>query len=112
MIVACAGPPPSGRSLKNISNKIPFLIEKVLDIVDAIVRWWFRRYQVRFDSVLMKSNGTDLERIKEWVEEGKVKAVVGKVLKFTNLEGMKDECTRIMNGKGGVGKVVIEIIAD
>jgi len=60
----------------------------------------------------MKSNGSDLEKIKEWVEVGKMKPVVGKVLKFANLEGIKDECTRIMNGKGGVGKLVIDIITD
>jgi len=62
--------------------------------------------------VLMKPNGSELERIKEWVEDGKIKPVVGKVLKFVNLEGIKEECTRIMKGKGGVGKVVINIIAD
>jgi NADPH:quinone reductase-like Zn-dependent oxidoreductase len=60
----------------------------------------------------MKPNGSELERIKEWVEEGKIKPVVGKVLKFENLEGIKEECTRIKKGKGGVGKVVINIIAD
>jgi NADPH:quinone reductase-like Zn-dependent oxidoreductase len=112
MIMACAGPPPSGRNLKNISTEIPFVIEKILDFFDAITRWWIGRSQVEFDSVLMKCNGDDLERIKEWVEEGKIKPVVGKVLKFKDLQGIKDECTRIMNGKGGVGKVVIEFITD
>ena len=112
MIVICAGPPPTGRALKNISPEIPLVVEKVLDFLDAIVRWWVGRYQVKYDSVLMKSNGSDLERIKVWVEEGKIKPVVGKVLKFANLEGIREECTRMMKGKGGVGKVVIDIIAD
>ena len=112
MIVACAGAPPSGHSLKNISTEIPVVVEKVLNFVNAITRWWFGRYQVNFESVLMKVNGSELERIKEWVEDGKIKPVVGKVLKFSNLEGIKEECMRIMKGKGGVGKVVIEIIVD
>jgi NADPH:quinone reductase-like Zn-dependent oxidoreductase len=60
----------------------------------------------------MKPKGSELERIKEWVEEGKIKPVVGKVLKFANLEGIKEECTRISKGKGGVGKVVVDIISD
>ncbi|TVY24898.1 NADPH-dependent alkenal/one oxidoreductase-like protein [Lachnellula hyalina] len=112
MIVACAGPPSSGRNLRNISTDVPFLIEKILDFVNGIVRWWVGRYQVKFDTVLMKSNGTELERIKTWVEEGKLRPVVGKVLKFADLEGIKEECGRIMKGRGGVGKVVIDIIAD
>jgi NADPH:quinone reductase-like Zn-dependent oxidoreductase len=113
MVVACAGPaPPSGRNLRKISTEIPFLIEKILDVLDSIFRWWVGRYQVEFDSVLMKPNGGELERIKEWVEEGKIKPVVGKVLKFAKLEGIREECSRIMKGKGGVGKVVIDIITD
>jgi NADPH:quinone reductase-like Zn-dependent oxidoreductase len=60
----------------------------------------------------MKPNGSELEKIKEWVEEGKIKPVVGRVLKFANLEGIKEECTRIMKGKAGVGKVVINVITD
>jgi NADPH:quinone reductase-like Zn-dependent oxidoreductase len=112
MIVACAGTPPSGRNLKNISTEIPVIVEKVLDFINAIAQWYFGRYQVKFDSVLMKSNGNELERIKDWVEEGKIKPVIGKVLKFADLGGIKEECTRIMKGKGGIGKVVVEIIAD
>lgn len=112
MIVACAGPPSSGRDLKNISTDVPYLVEKILNLVNAVVRWWVGRYQVKFDTVLMKANGGDLERIKTWVEEGKLRPVVGKVLKFVDLEGIKEEGERIMKGKGGVGKVVIDIIAD
>ncbi|TVY21678.1 2-methylene-furan-3-one reductase [Lachnellula arida] len=112
MVVACAGPPCSGRDLKNISTDVPFLVEKILNLVNAVVRWWVGRYQVRFDTVLMKSNGGALERIKMWVEEGRLRPVVGTVLKFVDLEGIKGEGERIMMGKGGVGKVVIDIIAD
>ena len=110
--MTCAGPPPSGVNLKNISTEIPFLVEKILDIVAAIVRWYFGMYHVKFDSVLMKANGDKLERIRGWVEEGRIQPVVGKVLKFANLEGIKHECMRISKGNGGVGKVVIEIISE
>ncbi len=85
---------------------------KILDFVEAITKWRVGRYGVNFDSVLMKVNGSELEKIKTWVEEGKIKPVVGKVLKFADLNRIKEECTRIMTGKGGVGKVVIQIIAE
>ena len=112
MVVTCTGIPPSGRNLKNISPDVPFLLVKLLNFFHAMTRWWIGRYHVKFDHVLMKSNGGDLEKIKVWVEEGKIKPVVGKVLKFANLEGIREECIRMKNGKGGVGKVVIDIITD
>jgi NADPH:quinone reductase-like Zn-dependent oxidoreductase len=60
----------------------------------------------------MKVHGKELESIKTWIEEGKIRPVVGKVLKFSNLDGIKEECTRISKKKGGVGKLVIEIISE
>jgi NADPH:quinone reductase-like Zn-dependent oxidoreductase len=112
MIMACAGPPPSGRNLKTISNDVPSFVQIFLNLVDTIIKWWFWRSQINYDSVLMKSDGKDLEQIKGWVEEGRIRPAVGKVLKFGNLEGIKEEGMRIMKGKGGVGKVVVSIIMD
>ncbi|KUJ11229.1 putative alcohol dehydrogenase [Mollisia scopiformis] len=113
MIITCAGPsPPSGRNLKNISSAINRFIEKLLDLIDNLTRWWVGRSGVNYDSVLMKANGSELERVRTWVEEHKIRPVVGKVLKFRDLVGIREECGRVMKGKGGVGKVVVEVIAE
>lgn len=57
----------------------------------------------------MKADGDELEKIRGWVEEGKIKPVVGKVLSFDQLELIKEECERIRQGRGGLGKLVIDI---
>ena len=109
--MTCAGIPPSGSNITNISNETPTVVIKALDLINGLSKWWVGRYQVKVDFVLMKPKGSELERIKEWVEEGKIKPVVGKVLEFKDLEGIREECMRMSEGKGGVGKVVIEIVS-
>jgi NADPH:quinone reductase-like Zn-dependent oxidoreductase len=84
-------------------------VVKVLDGAQAAVRWWIGRQDIKFDSVLMKADGDELEKIRGWVEEGKIKPVVGKVLSFDQLELIKEECERIRQGRGGLGKLVIDI---
>jgi hypothetical protein len=87
-------------------------VEKILNFLDALTRWWIGRYDVKYDSVLMKVKGGELEIVKGWVEEGKIRPVVGKVLGFGDLEGIRRECGRVMDGRGGVGKVVIQLLSE
>jgi len=35
--------------------------------------------------------------------------MVGKVVKFSDLQGIKDVCTQIASAKGGIGKAVGQI---
>jgi NADPH:quinone reductase-like Zn-dependent oxidoreductase len=64
---------------------------------------------VQWDAVLQKSNKKDLEKIARWVEEGKLKAVVGKVIKLEDVSELREACIQLLSGKGGLGKVVVEI---
>jgi hypothetical protein len=50
-----------------------------------------------------------LQKISVWVEEGELRAVVGKVLKLENIEDLRETCVQMMSGKGGLGKVVVAI---
>jgi hypothetical protein len=43
------------------------------------------------------------------VEEGKLKAVVGKVIKLENVGELREACIQLLSGKGGLGKVVVKI---
>jgi hypothetical protein len=46
-------------------------------------------------------------------EEGKLKAVVGGVVRFDDLNSIREECERIGSGKGArIGKVVVEIVQE
>jgi NADPH-dependent curcumin reductase CurA len=68
---------------------------------------------VKYDSMLQKPSKQGLERIGQWAEEGKLKAVVGGVVRFDDLNSIREECERIGSGKGGrMGKVVVEIVQE
>jgi NADPH:quinone reductase-like Zn-dependent oxidoreductase len=67
--------------------------------------WW----GVNYSYLVMQGNAKDLQRLKGWVEEGKVKPIVGSVVKLSDIEGVRKGCQQILDGKGGVGKFVVEI---
>ena len=61
--------------------------------------------------MLQKPGKRDLERIRQWAEQGKLKAVVGGIVMLDDLDGLREECKRIGSGKGGrIGKVVVEVV--
>ena len=58
----------------------------------------------------MPSNDVgDLDRISQLIEEGKIRAVVGCVVKLSELQEIRDACTAIKAGRGGVGKFVVDV---
>ena len=100
---------PSGQNLKPIMPEVSSFFIAVLDFLDSIRRWRVSRKGVKYDSVGQKPSGNDMQRIAKWLEEGKVRSVVGKVVKLSDLQGIKDACTQIASGKGGIGKVIVKI---
>jgi len=59
--------------------------------------------------VSRKRNGESLEKVRKLVEDGKLKPVVGRVEKLTNLNEVKDGCAEIHGRTGGIGKFVVEV---
>lgn len=55
---------------------------------------------------------SDLDRISRLADEKKLRPVVGRVAKLRDLQQIRDTCTAIKLGKGGVGKFVIKIDRD
>jgi len=51
----------------------------------------------------------DLETVGKWVEEGKVKSVIGRTMKMSDLEAVKECAEMVYAAKGGVGKFIIEV---
>ncbi|KAF8545150.1 chaperonin 10-like protein [Trichophaea hybrida] len=87
----------------------PYLVKKILDVVFAVNRWRVGRWGCKFEVQLTVMSIEDLEKIAQWADEGKYRAVVGRVAKLNQLEEVKDACNMIYSAKGGVGKFVIEI---
>jgi phosphoribosylformimino-5-aminoimidazole carboxamide ribonucleotide (ProFAR) isomerase len=58
----------------------------------------------------LEPNATDLNSIREWVEIGKVRAIVGTKAHFKDLKAVRDACQVVYDGKGGIGKSVIVFV--
>jgi NADPH:quinone reductase-like Zn-dependent oxidoreductase len=76
--------------------------------------YWYFKFRMylngfRFDSVLNKPTKERMQVVAKWIEEGKIRPVIGKAVKLEDIEAVREACKQIESGKGGIGKVVIEI---
>ncbi|KAK9375660.1 chaperonin 10-like protein [Lipomyces chichibuensis] len=101
---------PSGQNLKALFPSIPSWFSLMLDGIFKINHYRASRYRVNYDSVVLVPTKEQLLDLKQWAEEGKLKPVVGKVVKFSDFEGVKKAFTEIYGAKGLTGKTVIKII--
>ncbi|KAJ5764759.1 hypothetical protein N7520_004318 [Penicillium odoratum] len=86
---------------------VPFPIRIALNFMDWIRRARASPYGVKYSSIFLEPNATDLNSIREWVETGKVKTIVGTKVHFKDLTAVRDACQVVYCGKGGIGKSVI-----
>lgn len=63
-----------------------------------------------YEYFFLQPNGEDLEELARYVGEGKLRAVVGTTVDFRDIEKVREACWQVYNGKGGIGKAVIEVI--
>ncbi|KAK9494403.1 chaperonin 10-like protein [Lipomyces doorenjongii] len=101
---------PSGQNLKGLFPSIPAWFCSMLDMAFKISQYRASRYRVNYDSVVLVPTKEQLLDLKQWAEEGKLKAVVGKVVPLSDFEGVKKAFTEIYEAKGLTGKTVIKII--
>lgn len=98
---------PSGKEVAKLMPDAPYSILRVLDVLDWVNRWrvwwWGARLEARVETV----DTSGVARVSQLVEEGKVKAVVGRTADLNDLQGIKDACAEIKAGKGGLGKFVV-----
>lgn len=100
---------PSGNEMAKNFPQLPILIRWALNAMDAWNRRKCRALGVGYAYVFMQPSLDMLEDLDRWVGEGKIKTLVGKRAKLGDLEEVKKGCQEILDGKGGVGKFVIEI---
>jgi NADPH:quinone reductase-like Zn-dependent oxidoreductase len=100
---------PNGTSFKMKNTGVPVWLEYVMNFVDWVLTSWMSWKGIGYRYMVMRSSGEDLERLAKWVEEGKVKSVVGECVKLSDIGAVRENCQRILDGKGGVGKFVVEI---
>ncbi|OQE12843.1 hypothetical protein PENFLA_c061G09408 [Penicillium flavigenum] len=86
---------------------VPFPIRVGLNVMDRIRRARASRYGVKYSSIFLEPNATDLESIRQWVEAGKLRTIVGITAHFKDLQAVRGACQVVFDGKGSIGKSVI-----
>lgn len=99
----------SGQTLKLDYPNIPWLLVKMMDIGDAVFKWRAARWKVKYDHVYVQPLNSDLKMLSGWVEEGKLKPVIGRTEKMLDIEKVRDMTSVAISGKGGIGRFVIDL---
>jgi len=79
------------------------------------ISYYYRKFRigylggVQYESILQKPTREGMLSIASWIEEGKLKPVVGKTVKLEDIHAVREAFAQVWGGKGGIGKVVIEI---
>jgi NADPH:quinone reductase-like Zn-dependent oxidoreductase len=110
VIVSAAGIPPKRILQSRVSGHVSFWMGWILGLVQLWYGWklWGTKVKYEFLSADTNDRG-DLDGLAELVREGKIKPVVGKVVDLDDINGVRQGCTEVFTGKGGIGKFVIAI---
>ncbi|KAK2603289.1 hypothetical protein N8I77_009755 [Diaporthe amygdali] len=107
---------PSGTQLQQSSvmkrpdsPRLPWFGHLALDILDKYRRTRARWWGVGYEYLFLDPNAKDLVILARHVEEGNVIPIVGCTVDLKDIEGMKEACGTVYNGKGGLGKTVIKV---
>jgi NADPH:quinone reductase-like Zn-dependent oxidoreductase len=93
-----------------VISSVPLWGQIIFNVIDAYFKFRIQFLGgVQYENILQKPCREDLQRIVTWVEKGKLKPVVGQTLKLEDIEGLRAVYARLASGKGGIGKVVVEI---
>lgn len=86
---------------------VPFIVQKLLNLVDKFYKWRASRWSVTYQYLLLHPNGNDLDELRKSVEQGKLRAVVGTNVHYKDVDAVRAACEVVFKGKGGIGKTVI-----
>lgn len=103
---------PSGDQVAVVYPNTPRVLKVVLDVMDWYYRWRIQRWGVKyvFSFVDPKHSGERLAKLAEWMEDGKLRPVVGRTAKLEDLKAVIEGCQEVQRGKGGVGKFVVKMV--
>lgn len=109
---------PSGTQLQQSSvmkrpddPRLPWFARMVLNMVDSYRKARAKRWRVKYEYLFLDPNAKDLETLALHAEKGDVLPVVGCKVNFRDIDGVREACTTVYNGKGGLGKTVFTMIA-
>ncbi|CRG90853.1 hypothetical protein PISL3812_07899 [Talaromyces islandicus] len=110
---------PSGTQLQNSAvmrlphhPTVPLPARIFLNTMDCIRKLRAWRYGVSYSYMFLEPNGEDLDKLRGYVEEGKLKQVVGTTVNIRDIAEVRKACQVVYDNRGGLGKVVIRVIDD
>jgi len=59
--------------------------------------------------MFLEPNGEDLEKLADWVDEGKIAPVIGSTINIRDIDKVREACMLTYKGMGGIGKTVLEV---
>jgi hypothetical protein len=88
---------------------IPFAFRTALNMMDRVRKLRARRYGVEYSYMFLQSSGQDLDELRTYVEDGRLRTVVGTIVELSDIEAVQNACQVVYSGKGGLGKMVIKV---
>ena len=88
---------------------IPGFLRILLNLVDGVRKWRASRWNVTYAYWFLDPIGADLDFLREWIDKGSIKSIVGTTVDFKDVEAVQKASQVVYDGKGGVGKTVIKI---
>lgn len=100
------------RHTKGVSDggdevKLSWWMANIMDFLDWSLRKWASWNGRSYSYLMMEPSRENLEELGGWIEEGKLRPIVGFEAKLEDVEGLRKGCQEVFAGKGGVGKFVI-----
>ena len=83
-----------------------------LNLLDQIRKWRACRYSTEYSYMFLESSGKDLEELKGYVDDGRLRTVVGTTVDLRDIEAVRRGCEVVYNGRGGLGKLVIRVSSE
>jgi NADPH:quinone reductase-like Zn-dependent oxidoreductase len=99
-------------SLVNLPHRpaaVPFPFRMALDLLDQIRKVRACRYQTEYSYMFLESTGEDLDDLTRYVEDGRLRTIVGSIVDIRDVEAVREACEVVYSGRGGLGKSVIRI---
>lgn len=100
---------PTAETMRSVIGKIPFWAGWMLGLVQLWYTWRLLGTNIKMEFISgTPSAREDFERVGEFIALGKIKPVIT-VVKLDDLEAVRRGCEMVNTGKGGLGKLVIQI---
>lgn len=88
---------------------VPLVPKMALNLMDSVRRFRASRYGVSYSYMFLDPSGEDLDRLWGFIEEGKLKQVVGTTVDLRDIEEVRKACEVVYSNRGGLGKTVIRV---